>query len=642
MVAITLPAAAIPQVTIPKGLLLNVDLLGVRVTIPPTDIPLIPSVQLWAPITLFDTDWIVKPILAAVNNVLPGLYEQFQAFLAGIPETISNGLRGVVDSIRAALISLPETITNMITQATGWLTNKILSLWDSLQTLGNQLQLWLNQGLANLTQMVSKGWSDLQSWLSQGWNSLLITITKEWTDLQQWFTTNVITPLTQIPSMITKSWQDAQAWISQGFTNLSQAVGQNFARLTKWIADIGYEIGDRITSGLKGLGDWIFSGLKGAWDWFYASVLQPAAKGLEAIGTTIINAIKSAIQTLWTAIMQIIPRSPEDSVQAAVALSSVTIAALAAPQLAALAADAVHPFKQLQIRETLSDLAGALGLKNVLPFITGAIVTAGFQLPFSQYINAVFRPLIPPTSAADMMYLQGNITKEQWYEIYKYHGWKDQHINAWFNTMFIQPSDFIIARMYEIPGIPKTWFLQKFRERGYKPEDAEIMLAMAQRYAVSDEIKALRSALLSAAADGVISDRDVISYLSEVGVSDDELRIVSQIIDVKWKMGLSKALMQEALADYQAGYLSDEDLQDRLMEIGYRPEKAAAIVKTQRLKREKELRRARANTLKEAFRKELITEDELYAGLIEAGMIPEVARQVVAYESIKALKSKST
>ncbi|MEM3979977.1 MAG: hypothetical protein QXF79_01810 [Ignisphaera sp.] len=616
MVAITLPAAAIPQITIPRGILLNVDLLGVRVTIPPEDIPLTPSITLWQPITLFDTDWIVKPLLAAINNVLPGFWEQLQAWFEQVPQTIMDALTTVVDSIRTALLQLPETITNMISQATGWITGKLLALWDGLQALGSQLK----------------------TWLTEGWSNLINTITKGLEDFKQWFTQNIITPIAQIPGQVVKSLEDLRQWFTQGWTQLSQAMGENLYKFTKWIADVGYEIGDHITQGLKGLGDWILGGLKGAWDWFNTTVIKPAAAGLEQICTTIIDTIKSALETLWNALMQIIPRKPEDSLQAAVALSGVTVAALAAPQLVALTADAVHPFKTLQLRDTLSDLAQALGLKNVIPFITGALVAAGFQLPFQHYINSIFRPALPSLSQADMMYLQGNITKEEWAQIYRYHGWKDNHISAWFNTMFIQPSDLILARMYEIPGVPKSWILQKYKERGYKPEDAEIMLMMARRYAVSDEIKALRSALISAAADGIISDRDVMAYLSQIGVSDEELSIILQILDVKWKMSLSKSLMQEAITDYQAGYLDDQALMDRLIQIGYRPEKAQAIVNIQRLKREKELKRSRAKTLVQAFRSGLITEDELYAGLIDAGMIKEVAAQVVAYESIKALK----
>jgi hypothetical protein len=620
VVAITLPAVKIPAVGIPRGFLLNTNLLGVPITIPPTDITLWGEIPLWKETVLFDTDWIIKPIMAAINTVLPGVTQAIQDFVTKVPQAVLQGLGTVVDSIRAALLALPGTITNMIQQGIGWITGRLNQIWDSILS-------W---------------WDGFKSWISQGWQDLTNRINQGWASLTQWISTAVVKPLQDLGPWISQGMQNLRSDLESRITQLSQALGENLTRFTKWIADVGYEIGDRITAGLKGLGDWILSGLKGAWDWFNTTVLGPAAKGLESAAQWVINAVKSAVETLWNAIMSIIPRRPEDSLNAALALGGVTVAALAAPQLAALAADAVHPFKTLQIRETLSDLAGALGLKNVLPFITGALVTAGFQLPFTQYINAVFRPQIPPTGQADIMYLQGHITKDQWAKIYQYHGWKDEHIEAWFKSIFIQPSDFILAKMYEIPGIPRDWILTKYRQRGYSPEDAEIMMMLGQRSAVKDEITALRSALLSAAAEGVISDRDVIAYLAELGISTEELQIISKIIDVKWRMSLTKSLMQEAIADYQAGYMSDQDLQDRLMAIGYKPEKAMSIVARQKIKREKELKRARAKTLVQAFRSQLIDEDELYAGLVEAGMIPEVARQTVAYESIKALKKSSS
>ena len=67
---IAFPKLAIPPLVIPAGLLLNVNLLGLGLVIPPTDVQLWGEIVLLKEFVLFDTDDIAQALLGTIANVV--------------------------------------------------------------------------------------------------------------------------------------------------------------------------------------------------------------------------------------------------------------------------------------------------------------------------------------------------------------------------------------------------------------------------------------------------------------------------------------------------------------------------------------------------------------------------------------------
>ena len=86
MVEVKFPGFALPAFKISKGQLLNVNLLGVGLVIPPGDITFWKKVTFWEPFTLFNTDDVVK----GVGDLL-----------GAIPEAVWNLARAKLDELAA-------------------------------------------------------------------------------------------------------------------------------------------------------------------------------------------------------------------------------------------------------------------------------------------------------------------------------------------------------------------------------------------------------------------------------------------------------------------------------------------------------------------------------------------------------------
>lgn len=81
MVLVKFPGLTLPG-TIKAGVLLDVNLLGVQLRIPPMDIALWKEpVKIWDPFTLFDTMDIVKPITVAIGGVAEAVWNLAKAKL---------------------------------------------------------------------------------------------------------------------------------------------------------------------------------------------------------------------------------------------------------------------------------------------------------------------------------------------------------------------------------------------------------------------------------------------------------------------------------------------------------------------------------------------------------------------------------
>lgn len=78
------PGFTLPGFTIQKGYLLNVELFGVRLQIPPFTIVFWPTIQFWRPFTIFDSDWILNPVANLLLAVPQAVWDWLESFIEGL------------------------------------------------------------------------------------------------------------------------------------------------------------------------------------------------------------------------------------------------------------------------------------------------------------------------------------------------------------------------------------------------------------------------------------------------------------------------------------------------------------------------------------------------------------------------------
>jgi hypothetical protein len=151
------------------------------------------------------------------------------------------------------------------------------------------------------------------------------------------------------------------------------------------------------------------------------------------------------------------------------------------------------------------------------------VFRAAYQTPIQYYWNSLFRPAIPDTRTADQMLFEENITEAQWRQIYAYHGWKDADMDAWFKTMWREPSILILRAMAADPDTDPEWIRKKLREQGYVGDDAQAILDYGKRSQLKDERTAMAAQIGYDLVDGVISYDEARADLLALKFSPDEV-----------------------------------------------------------------------------------------------------------------------
>lgn len=94
MVIVRLPAFTLPAFKISKGWLLDVELLGVKLQIPPFDILFWPAIKFWDGFRIFDSDWITGAVMDPLDAAKDVLLEKIPGLVWG---HLENVLEDMVD-----------------------------------------------------------------------------------------------------------------------------------------------------------------------------------------------------------------------------------------------------------------------------------------------------------------------------------------------------------------------------------------------------------------------------------------------------------------------------------------------------------------------------------------------------------------
>jgi len=83
MVQLWFPGLKFNGLRIDRGQFLDVSLLGVGLQIPPWDMGILPVITFWEPFLIFDSDWVVAPVAAAINAIPNAVWGAGKAILDG-------------------------------------------------------------------------------------------------------------------------------------------------------------------------------------------------------------------------------------------------------------------------------------------------------------------------------------------------------------------------------------------------------------------------------------------------------------------------------------------------------------------------------------------------------------------------------
>lgn len=491
---------------------------------------------------------IIAGIPGALAGIVKAVSDWISPFFKTIGDTIWNTGRWIFDSISGALRDLPGKIW----EGAKWIGGEISKAWEDAKKAvwGFFQDQW---------GKIQKAWEDAKNAIWGFFGDLWGKIQRGWGEFTTAFDGAV---------------RGFVEYILKGADAIASAI-------EKWA--------DKIASGIeKGTSDLapnILKALSDFWSFLDENVFKPIGKALEEGFKWLSNAIKSAISVVWETLKSMAPRSPEGAIDSAIGVLGILGVSGLGIGVMTVLGELVHPLKEMGLGQLSAFIYDMAGYKVIASALVGAFIGATIRIPLGYELNALFRPYIPEPKLADDMYFEGNISEEEWYRIYGYHGWKQHHAEAWFKTMDREPSTYDLIRIADSTEIDETWSYGQLAESNYRPTEIEHLLEAIRRRPVMDEIKMFRSELIRAYASGDLSKGELVGGLAETFHKPAETAILLKLADLLYRKELIKKLIAIHIAAYHKDQETESELRDNVMGLLKDPDRVNAIVTLERLKK---------------------------------------------------------
>jgi hypothetical protein len=317
--------------------------------------------------------------------------------------------------------------------------------------------------------------------------------------------------------------------------------------------------------------------------------------------------------------------SPEQALERFTAVAAILGPAVTAINIGAQILEIVHPIKHMGIVATVTSTLDVMGIR---PFALGAIAlltTAALEKPIRQGLAYRYRPEIPSTDMADQMLMERNLDATEWSRIYALHGWPDKYIQAWYKTLWVEPSDRMIVGMVEGGDIDLNWLEQKLRERGYTDIDAAYIMRYATRKALANEISAITSEINADVYAGQIDLLEAQEELQAIGYRGKELEFRMAAMKRRLQRKDVNDKIEILTARVKAEEITVAQYESELRALGLRQPRISALVEKEELRRKpkvtapKEQKRdLAASTYQRLFVEDVIETEDQLRGYLEA------------------------
>lgn len=486
-------------------------------------------------------NWVSKAAVNAVSVVskwigdaVAGLWKDVSGAFTAAGKALSGAVSGLWKDVSEAFSAAGKVLSGAFDSLWVNIVKGFSSLWDSISSSVDGLLTSISDGFSNLwtsaSGVIDGLWTNTVAFFGNLWDSISAGLSGLWTSISG----AVDSAVTSIGSGLSSLWTGivdtvGNLWnsISSGISAVGNAIGGAVNTIGNWVSDALKGVGDAMGKALQGFVDWFWKGLQTAGAVIVGAVSEYAVKPLLGALDWIRNAIFGILSSLWSSITGFFgghsPITPEEAAGWTVPLLLISSGAGFGVSVMGAIGELHVMGSGLKASAITDFVKDAFAMGDVSRSLIMPIFNAAYQQPIQYYYNSVYRPRIPDTRTADQMLFEENIAEPEWRQIYRYNGWKEQHIDAWFKTMWREPSLLVLRNLVLDPDVDEAWVRRKMREGGLIGEDADAIIAYGKRQSLKDERSAMATQVQTDLIDGVIVEADARADLQALKFTPGEI-----------------------------------------------------------------------------------------------------------------------
>jgi hypothetical protein len=322
---------------------------------------------------------------------------------------------------------------------------------------------------------------------------------------------------------------------------------------------------------------------------------------------------------------------------------------MAAHGLAA-AAERFAPLKHLGLGAAAATLVDLAGFKPLADAATRSQIEGAITRPMRWASNIVHRPEIPSPGDLELFVRKRQLDLPAYGELLKYHGYTDQDIDAYSNTVYRDFTIRDLALTLDDVQVDQAWLAPRVRTIGYSDDDADQITGALLQRARRGPRGRVAAAAAAAAGDGLLPLAEYEGILRGLGFRDDVVALELQAAQLRERADYQRA----AIATYRRQYVNDViqrgDYAIALVALGIPPARLELELADADAARFPKVQAAEEAALKDVmtqvrvqlvpryralFQLGAISGEEYQRTLEQAGIAPGLAAQAVSLDAAK-------
>ncbi len=313
----------------------------------------------------------------------------------------------------------------------------------------------------------------------------------------------------------------------------------------------------------------------------------------------------------------------------------------------AAAVEACHPLHEFGLSNAAAAITDLAGFQPISQAVFRPHLEATITRPMRWQTNAQFRPEIANVNALSDFVRRRTMSVDELRDVLPLHGFDDDTCDRYVETVWRDPTIRDLAIALEDTTVDHDWLRDRVRTAGYDDADADRLTAALFQRSTRGIRDRVRSAAVSAYADGTTARHELEATLDTLGYTAQARALELVTADIQRR----RDLVKDGLATYRREYVNDvidePDYRLAITALGVDPERIELIVADANATRAPHIAAEEAAQIKAAIREvqtqlvpkaralfELgqISEGQYGQYLIDAGISMPVAAQAVALD----------